>query len=91
MRIGDSTVRVAALADIIKSKRAANRPRDRAVLEILEKTREAIEIPRKARLAQLREQSDRLEMEMIRRRVAASFERRMNFLRKRIGICSSCL
>ena len=43
MRVGDSTVRVAALADIIKSKRAANRPRDRAVLEILEKTLEAIE------------------------------------------------
>lgn len=43
VRIGDSTVRVAALADIIKIKRAANRPRDRAVLEILEKTREAIE------------------------------------------------
>ncbi|HEV2319586.1 MAG TPA: hypothetical protein VGV18_07540 [Verrucomicrobiae bacterium] len=29
---------VAALADIIASKRAAGRPRDRAVLEILEKT-----------------------------------------------------
>lgn len=29
---------VADLADIIKSKRAAGRPRDRAVLEILEKT-----------------------------------------------------
>ncbi len=36
--IGNATVRVAALADIIKSKRAANRPRDLAVLEILEKT-----------------------------------------------------
>jgi hypothetical protein len=31
-------LRVAALADIIASKRAAGRPRDRAVLEILEKT-----------------------------------------------------
>ena len=29
---------VASLADIIQSKRAAGRPRDRAVLEILEKT-----------------------------------------------------
>jgi predicted nucleotidyltransferase len=38
-----ATVRVAALADIIKSKRAANRPRDLAVLEILEKTLEAKE------------------------------------------------
>lgn len=42
VRVGDAGVRVAALADIIKSKRAANRPRDLAVLEILEKTLEAI-------------------------------------------------
>jgi predicted nucleotidyltransferase len=40
--VGNTAVRVAALADIIKSKRAANRPRDVAVLEILEKTLEAI-------------------------------------------------
>jgi hypothetical protein len=31
-------VLVAGLADIIASKRAADRPRDRAVLEVLEKT-----------------------------------------------------
>ena len=43
VQVGSATVRVAALADIIKSKRAANRPRDLAVLEILEKTLEAIE------------------------------------------------
>ena len=33
-------IRVASLADIIKSTRAANRPRDRAVLEVLEKAAE---------------------------------------------------
>jgi len=33
-------IRVATLADIIKSKRAARRPRDLAVLDILEKARE---------------------------------------------------
>jgi hypothetical protein len=33
-----STIRVASLADIIRSKRAAGRDRDRAVLGILEKT-----------------------------------------------------
>jgi hypothetical protein len=38
--IGDASLRVASLADIIKSKRAANRPRDRAVLDVLERTRE---------------------------------------------------
>ena len=40
MTIEEVTVPVASLADIIKSKKAARRPRDRAVLEILEKTLE---------------------------------------------------
>ena len=38
--IDDVAVLVASLADIIRSKKAAKRPRDRAVLEILEKTLE---------------------------------------------------
>jgi hypothetical protein len=37
---GDSTLLIASLADIIKSKRAAGRPRDLAVLDILEKALE---------------------------------------------------
>ena len=40
MDIGGVPVLVAALDDIIRSKRAARRPRDLAVLDILEKTRE---------------------------------------------------
>lgn len=40
LRLGDAELRVASLDDVIRSKRAAGRPRDRAVLEILEKTRE---------------------------------------------------
>ena len=32
------TIRIASLADIVRSKRAARRPRDQAVLEVLEKT-----------------------------------------------------
>ena len=42
VQVGDATICLAGLADIIKMKKAANRPRDRAVLEILEKTLEAI-------------------------------------------------
>lgn len=38
MDLAGSTIRVASLADIIRSKRAAGRDRDRAVLGILEKT-----------------------------------------------------
>jgi hypothetical protein len=40
MEIDGAEILVAALADIIRSKRAAGRDRDRAVLEILEKTLE---------------------------------------------------
>jgi hypothetical protein len=38
--IGEVPLAVASLADIIKSKRAARRPRDLAVLDILEKSLE---------------------------------------------------
>ncbi|MGE3841817.1 MAG: nucleotidyltransferase [Vicinamibacterales bacterium] len=40
IEVGRAPLLVAALADVIRSKRAARRPRDLAVLEILEKTRE---------------------------------------------------
>ena len=40
VRVGDHALLVASLADVIRSKKAANRPRDRADLEILEKTLE---------------------------------------------------
>jgi hypothetical protein len=35
IEIGDTSIRVASLPDIIKSKEAARRPRDRAVLDVL--------------------------------------------------------
>ena len=38
IRFGRATLLVATLEDIIKSKRAANRPQDRAVLPVLRKT-----------------------------------------------------
>jgi predicted nucleotidyltransferase len=51
-----ASVLAASLADIIRSKRAARRPRDLAVLEILEKTREeAAKPPREARRRRPRE------------------------------------
>jgi hypothetical protein len=40
VRLGEASLNVAALPDIIKSKKAAGRPRDLAVIEILEKTLE---------------------------------------------------
>jgi hypothetical protein len=56
IEIGGIPLRVASLEDIIRSKRAAKRPRDRAVLEILEKAREeASKTRRKARSGPTRE------------------------------------
>jgi predicted nucleotidyltransferase len=40
IEVGGAPILVASLADVIKSKRAARRPRDLAVLDILEKTLE---------------------------------------------------
>jgi hypothetical protein len=89
--VGSASVSVADLADVVNMKRATNRPRDRAVLEILEKTLEAIHSNPETELETLRKQNEWLEDDLIRRRVAAPLEKRMNFLRKRIGICSSAL
>jgi hypothetical protein len=38
VRMGATELRVMSLEDILKSKRAANRPKDRAVLPVLETT-----------------------------------------------------
>jgi predicted nucleotidyltransferase len=53
-------LRVASLADIIKSKRAAGRPRDRAVLQILERSLEETSRPEGAtRRARARKRAPR--------------------------------
>ena len=50
IELGGVSIRVAALADIINSKRAAGRPRDLAVLEVLETAlEEGTKPPRSAR------------------------------------------
>jgi hypothetical protein len=46
IEIGGATLRVASLTDIIKSKRAAGRPRDKAVLEVLERARQEASKPK---------------------------------------------
>jgi hypothetical protein len=47
VEIDGSPLVVAALADIIRSKKAARRPRDLAVLDVLERTREEAEFTKK--------------------------------------------
>jgi hypothetical protein len=56
VEVGGAGIRVASLDDVIRSKRAAGRVRDRAVLEILEQAREeASTSSRKARRPRPRE------------------------------------
>ena len=58
IEVAGAVLRVAALADIIKSKRAAGRPRDRAVLDVLETAlEEAPQPPRATRRARARKSS----------------------------------
>ena len=55
IEVGGASLLVASLGDIIKSKKAARRPRDLAVLESLEKTREEAErAPARTRSTQAR-------------------------------------
>jgi hypothetical protein len=63
-----------ALEDIVRSRRAARRPRDLAVLEILERP---LRKPRsrRTRLAAIRRESERIVIELIRRRLALPPER----------------
>lgn len=58
IQLGGASLLVATLDDIIRSKKAARRPRDLAVLEALERTREeAARPPAGARSAQARKRS----------------------------------
>ena len=49
VRVGDTEVLIASLADIIKSKKAAGRAKDKAVLPILEQTLEEAKADSKAK------------------------------------------
>lgn len=91
VNLGSATIRVATLEDIIKSKRAAGRARNLAVIETWRRRLKKRKPTRKERLAQLQEQNEWLERDLIRRRIAALIEQRMNFLRKRVAPGRTCL
>ena len=85
-----ATLSVAALADIVKSKREAGRPKDHAVLSSLEATLDEPRTPtsrptRTERLAALKRESELELRDQIRRLLALPMEKRMNFLRVRVG------
>jgi hypothetical protein len=81
---GGNDLRVASLEDIIRSKKAANRPQDRAVLPVLRKhTVKRSRERRTGNRSALRRESDRALIEQIRRLLALPMEKRTGFLRTR--------
>lgn len=91
VHLGGSRLMVASLTDIIRSKKAAGRSRDLAVLEILESSVKKRKVTRKMKLDALKKESDLDLRDQIRRLLALPPERRTHFLRKRVGIRMSCL
>ncbi len=89
--VGNGRMLVADLGGIVKSEKAAGRPRDLAVQPILEKSLKKPRVSRKARLEALKKESDLAERELIRRLLALPPEKRTHFLRKRVGIRMTCL
>jgi hypothetical protein len=84
-------LRIASLADITKSKPAAGRPRDLAVLEILDWPVKKKPVSRRARLAAVARENRRNLLDLVRRWQALPMEKRTNFLRKRVGPRSTAL
>lgn len=90
IEIGGAALLVASLDDIIRSKKAARRP---AISRYSNHWRRLVKKPsaRRRALAAVRRESDRALVELIRRRLALPMEKRMDFLRKRVGLRGSAL
>ena len=86
-QLGGHRLWVAHLADIIASKRAAARPRDSPSWKFSKKPcvkKAKASRKREAALAALRKESERAELDLIRRRLALPVAKRLTFLRVRL-------
>src|SRR5579863_7945043 len=88
---GAFPLHVATLPDIIRSKKAAAWPRDRAVLAVLEQTLAETARHEKAETGRSPQESELALRDQIRRLLALPPEKRTHFLRKRVSIRMSCL
>lgn len=91
--IGGQKMLAASLDDIILSKRAAGREKDTAVIDILERP-EMKKLPQNRKNdagAALKAESDRALTELIRYRLSLPPEKRLNCLRRKIGLRATCL
>ena len=89
--LGGEEILVASLSDIIASKRAANRTRDRLYLMSSRKRLQNEKSRRAGKLKALRIESDLALRDQIRRLIAKPPHERTHFLRKRIGLTGSFL
>ena len=83
VRLGDARLLIANLSSVLKSKRAAGRPREAAAPRV--------RLTRKAKLEALKLESDLALRDQIRRFLALPPDRRTHFLRKRVAYRISCL
>jgi len=94
VELGKRKVWVADLADIIASKRAAGRLVIKPCTKFWKRRcmkKVSRHRKRKAALKALRAESERAELDSIRRRLALPVEKRLNFLRVRLPGGGSCL
>ena len=84
-------LKLASLKKIIQSKKALGRPKDKAVIDILEKTLDEQKKNKRKQLKALKKENERIVIEQIRRRLALPMNRRTHFLRKRLPGGGSCL